>query len=461
MILCAALLSLSLPALSDPAISETPMGHTLSDFLVAFNSGDPANIDVFKTVHHFGVPTDNIMGIYRADDGLTLLKIEQATDVSVAALVKEKDSDGILRLTIREIGTAEQPKLSLLLQDIPRPPEYAIPRLTQAEALKALKNRAASLAVEDKFSGAYLIAQDGKTLAANAYGWEDRASKVPATTDTKFRMGSINKLFTAVAALQLIDAGKMKLDGKVGDYLPDYPNPEIASKVTIRQLLTNTGGTGDFFGPEFDTNRLKLKTHSDYVALFGARAPLFEPGSKDGYSNYGFLLLGNIIEKVSGLSYYDYVQKRVFAPAGMTHTASAPEDQIVPKRAIAYTRGNVGWVPVPDLPYRGTAAGGGYTTIGDMLKFALALDNGKLLPERLLADATTLHDHGSGTGYGFSAYGAGMLQSYGHNGGAPGINGEFRVYPALHRVVVAFSNYDPNVAVNLANFYTSRMPVAR
>ena len=93
-----------------------------------------------------------------------------------------------------------------------------------------------------------------------------------------------------------------------------------------------------------------------------------------------------------------------------------------------------------------------------MLKFARALESGMLLPRRLLADATTPHDHGDSTGYGFDVHGSGMFQSYGHNGGAPGMNGDFVVYPALHRVVVALSNCDPNVAVNLASFYTLRMP---
>ena len=269
----------------------------------------------------------------------------------------------------------------------------------------------------------------------------------------------MNKMFTAVATLQLVAAGKIAIDGTVGVYLPDYPNKEIAAKVTLRELLDHTGGTGDFFGPQFRANRLSLKTHADYLALFGARAPLFEPGSRDAYSNYGFLLLGNIIEKVSGVSYYDYVAEHVFAPAGMTNTASLPEDQAVPGRAKAYTSQKGDWVSAADtLPYRGTSAGGGYTTVGDLLKFAQALQNEKLLPGRLLADATTPHDHGGGYGYGFSVSGQEMLQHYGHNGGAPGINGDLIVYPALKRVVVALSNFDPDVADNLANFYANRMP---
>lgn len=114
----------------------------------------------------------------------------------------------------------------------------------------------------------------------------------------------MNKMFTAVAILQLVQAGKIKLTDPVGKYLTDYPNQDAASKVTIHHLLTHTGGTGDIFGPEFDSHRLDLKTLNDYVSLYGKRAPAFvEPGSKWAYSNYGILLAGVVIERVSGKSY--------------------------------------------------------------------------------------------------------------------------------------------------------------
>ncbi len=150
-------------------------------------------------------------------------------------------------------------------------------------------------------------------------------------------MGSMNKMFTAVATLQLVEAGKLALDDPIGKHLPDYPNRELASKVTVRHLLTHTGGTGDIFGPDYDENRLKLRDHSDYVDLYGSRPLAFEPGSRWEYSNYGFVLLGALIEAASGVSYYDYVREHVFRPAGMTSTDSLPESEDVPGRAVGYT----------------------------------------------------------------------------------------------------------------------------
>jgi D-alanyl-D-alanine carboxypeptidase len=136
-------------------------------------------------------------------------------------------------------------------------------------------------------------------------------------------------------------------------------------------LLTHTGGTGDIFGPQFSARRSSLRTHQDYLDLYGARDLLFEPGSRWLYSNYGFVLLGAIIEKVTGQSCCGCVRDRVYAPAGMASSGSDPEDRPVPNRAIGYMMpgGASGWrANGATLPYRGTAAGGGYTTIGDLLR---------------------------------------------------------------------------------------------
>jgi CubicO group peptidase (beta-lactamase class C family) len=265
-------------------------------------------------------------------------------------------------------------------------------------------------------------------------------------------------MFTAVAVLQLVQAGKLSLDGTVGQYLPAYPNKDIA-KATIRQLLTHSGGTGDIFGPEFDKQRLSLKTHDDYVRLYGARGPDFPPGTDYRYSNYGFLLLGDIIEHVTGRSYYDYVDAHVFAPAGMHDTGSLPEDVAVSGRAHAYTMaaGATTWSDAAGtLPYRGTAAGGGYSTAGDLLKFARALRSGKLLPPALLAEATRKQT--PWYGYGFFVAEDEGVPAYGHGGGAPGMNAELRIYPSLDEVVVALGNLDPPEATRLVEYYQLRMP---
>ena len=206
------------------------------------------------------------------------------------------------------------------------------PRLTagEAKAIAGVEAVLRRMVAEDRFSGAVLVAKDGQVLFSHAYGSADRKRGIPNTLRTRFRIGSMNKMFTAVAILQLVEAGKVELTAPLGKYLTDYPNQDVATKVTIHHLLTHTGGTGDIFGPDFDAHRKELRTLADYVELYGKRGLEFEPGSSWSYSNYGFILLGVVIEKVTGQSYYDYVQAHIYKRAGMTATGSLPEDRAVP-----------------------------------------------------------------------------------------------------------------------------------
>src|SRR5688500_1039965 len=168
----------------------------------------------------------------------------------------------------------------------------------------AVRTRLEADAQAGVFSGAVLVTRDGRTLFEGAYGLADRERGIANTPLTQFRVGSMNKMLTAVAALQLVQAGTLRLDAPLGTYLTDYPNPDVASKVTPHHLLTHTGGTGDIFGPQFTANRLELRTTADYLRLYGTRGLQFTPGARHVYSNYGFMLLGAVIERVGGASYY-------------------------------------------------------------------------------------------------------------------------------------------------------------
>lgn len=333
-------------------------------------------------------------------------------------------------------------------------------RTSEAAAITALSQRAAELAAEDKFSGQLLVARPGKILLDQSWGMADREAGKPVTADSRFRIGSMNKMFTAVAILQLVEAGKIGLSEPLARYLPDYPNKELAAKVTIRHLLTHTGGTGDIFGPGFATYRLALRDHDAYLRQFGARALLKEPGAAFQYSNYGYVLLGAVIERVSGMNYYDYVEQKVYRPAGMKDTGSLPEEVEVRERAKGYMWRGGAWQPNTDtLPYRGMAAGGGYSTTRDLLAFAQALEAGKLVSKAMLDQATEAGGVGDGFGLGFMHDGEGISRMYGHNGGAPGMNGALWVYPNAGYVVIGLSNMDPDAATRAMIFFTRRMPL--
>lgn len=445
-----------------PVIPETSAGQAMHIWFDAMNSRDPAKIQSYIDRYHRTSSVEDYLGLYEYLGTLSLVRIEKSHANAISALLSVSNFDDLYRVDII-VDPDDSTKLTKIeMSPTERPDDLAIARLSQADAIEALDEKANALAADNKFAGAMIIAKNGKEIFSKAWGLADRSNKIPNKVETKFRLGSANKMFTAVAILQLVDQGKISLSGKVGDYLPDYPNRDIADKVTIRQMLTHTGGTGDIFTEEYLAHIPDYKTHSDYVEKFGSRAPEFEPGSAESYSNYGFVLLGAIIEKISGLSYYEYVDVHIFAPAGMTNSGFLPEDVAVAGRSIGYTTEDGALVTNKDsLPYRGTAAGGGYSTVKDMLKFANALQSRKLVPQALLDQASTPQNEGGWYGYGFQTRGKAEMANFGHSGGAPGMNADFRIYPQSGVVIVALSNRDGPYAESLASFYATRMPAAK
>ncbi len=338
--------------------------------------------------------------------------------------------------------------------------------LSESEVIAQLRAKLQRDAAAGRFSGAVLLAKDGAPVFSQAYGLADRSKKIRNTLDTKFRVGSMNKMFTAVSILQLVQAGKVRLEETVGELIPAYPNREIASRVTVEQLLTHTGGTGDFFGPLFDANRKNLRTLDDYIKLYGKRGPRFPPGSRFEYSNYGFILLGKIVENASGEDYYDYVNKHIYEPANMNSTGSLPENESVPDRSVGYTSEHGKLVSNADtLPYRGISAGGGYSTVGDLLRFADALQSNRLLEEKYTSMLTTgrvlmpaLPDVQRKYAFGFADQTQNGIRCFGHDGGAPGMSGMLQICPANGYVIAVLANIDPPVADFVADFIVNRLP---
>ncbi len=441
---------------AQPVIPHTPAGKVFAAWFDSYNSAERARIQAFQDAYKRKTPVEDVLSWREDTGGYRLISVQKTQPLAIGVLLRERknpDVSATMTISLKTPDTIDKVEFN----------ELPIPRLTQTKALATLIRRADELTKADRFSGAMLIARNGKVLLEKGWGKADRAAGKPVTPATQFRLASVNKMFTSVAILQLVEAGKLSLDDTVGKHFSDYPNSEVARAVTVRELLSHTSGLPDIeFSdtPNYKATRDALRTHEDYVQRYAPRILTFKPGSKFEYVSYDFVLLGALIEKISGMSYYEYVQRHIYDPAGMTSTGSLPESIDVPNRAVGYMQQNGKWVANTDtLPYRGTAAGGGYSTVGDLFRFAQALQAGKLVSKSLLAEATTPQTKGGWYGYGFTIIGRTPPHGYGHGGDSPGMNASIGIFPNPGYVVVALSNLDPPAAYEISNYYESRMPI--
>lgn len=232
-----------------------------------------------------------------------------------------------------------------------------------------------------QFNGSILVAEKGKIIYEKGFGLANMEWAVPNQPDTKFRIGSVTKQFTAALVLQLVGEGKIKLDGKLTDYLTDY-RKDTGDKVTIHQLLNHTSGIPSYtnrpgFFAEYSRDPYSI---TDFVKKFASGDLEYEPGSKYSYNNSGYSLLGAIIEKVTGKSYEMVLTERIFKPLGMTNSGYDNHAPLIQKRASGYEKRPSGYVNAPyldmSLPY---AAGSIYSTVEDLFKWEQALYQDKIV----------------------------------------------------------------------------------
>ena len=252
-----------------PELPATPAGKVLAGYLDAMNSGDKDKLEAFVKTHRPDRPDalDRMVDLKWNIGGLDVYAVEASQPLSVQAVVREREgNDRYHRMSVSVSDADPAVIKSVTLSVIPPPAGAPVPeRLTQPAAAAAWNAAIEKAASAGKFSGVWLWARDGKVIASGAKGKADREKGIDNSRDTRFRMGSMNKMFTAVATLQLVERGKLSLDDTIGKILPDYPNAHVASQVKVRHLLSHTGGTGDILGPEFEAHRLELKTLQDYV----------------------------------------------------------------------------------------------------------------------------------------------------------------------------------------------------
>ncbi len=302
-----------------------------------------------------------------------------------------------------------------------------------------------------KFNGSALVARDGKVIFKKGYGMANMEWDIPNASNTKHRLGSITKQFTAMLILQLASEGKIDLNKPVNTYLPDY-SEENGDKFTTHQLLTHTAGVPNYtaFPRFFQDESRNPYTPDEFVEMFADSTLDFEPGDKFTYSNSGYFLLGVLVEKITGKPYEEVLQENIFDPLGMKDSGYDHHDEIMKNRATGYEKNGNSYVNSAyldmSIPY---AAGSLYSTTEDLLLWDQALYSNKLLPKKYMdllfepyipAFGNSHYAYGWAVGNSQIGKSKDSVATIGHGGGINGFNTLITRMPTDRTLVVLLNN---------------------
>jgi len=454
-------------------LPETVAGKQLKAWLSVFGSGNQETFIRFISEHYSKALLAEMAPVDRADRqartyldtrGFIIREVEKTEELEISVLAQASLTGLWFRLTMK-VDTAPPHTITEYTAQRIHPPEKFRPKkLSDKELVREIKTFMERLAAADAFSGTLLIAKDGKPIFQTAHGLASKAYNIPNRLDTKLNIASVGKMFTAIAIAQLAEQGKLSFSDTVGKHLIDYPNKEVAQKVTIHHLLTHSSGLGDTYSAKYICRKGVLRQVRDWLPLFvdDPKPLAFEPGTRWQYSNQGFVLLGAIIEKVSGENFFTYVKKHIFEPAGMVDTDYYEGDRDTPNLAMGYTN----FEDLGDDVYqfhlgerrnvslyngaRGGPTGGLSSTLNDLLRFTLALWGNKLVSARtveLLTSTKILARKYDANqtywGYGFELENIDGKRVIGHGGGDLGISSGVRWFPdSGNYTMIVLSNYD-------------------
>jgi CubicO group peptidase (beta-lactamase class C family) len=446
-------------------IPDTPAGNRVRESLEVINSGDMVRIHEyisgqFTSGFHKMFGKDRLFdvyyGFYEKYQGLEFHNARESSPNKLVGVFRCRSTGSayLFGLTVLRKPPHKIQGMTLLPLAHPGQPESLEP-LTETEKVRMLDAFLDRLGKDGVFSGAALLAKGGNVLSARAYGMAWREQGEPNRIETRFNLASLNKMFTALAVAQLCEQGKLSYEDPIGKYLGEEWIPaKIAGKIQVKHLLSHTSGIG--ISKEDDNLRYldvsianKFRGIDDYKSLTTKAFLKSKPGKKYAYSNIGVHLLGPIIEKVSGDSYYDYVEKNIFRASGMHDTGFFELDQLPANTARGYVKemnnGNVSWRSNGTrCSWKGTPAGGAYSTVGDLMKFEQALKNHSLVsPETRAVLFTPKPElNAPSYGFGFSVRRLGEQLKVGHTGGYIGINNHFSIYLDNGYTVIILSNID-------------------
>ncbi len=443
----------------EPAMPGGKAGERIQSIIDTLNSNDPGRIRRFieeectEKFRNFAPMDEHIsvfLGLRRQTGGVDFYSIRtyvpERKDETVVIL-KDRNFSSWRAFTVRFDGTENYLVSGLGFTDARTPTDVKEPETTEAQFIQTIKDLVQRLCERDVLSGTLLVAKGDKVLLTHACGMASKSFHVPNTIDTKFNLGSMNKMFTATAIVQLVEKGKLSYDDPISKCVDETWLPEdITSKITILHLLTHTSGLGSYFNETYSKGSRELyRKVEDFKPLVQGEKPAFEPGKRFRYSNTGMLLLGVVIEKVTGQSYFDYIRENIYDPAGMKNSDSYEMDYPVENLAIGYSpdwKSPYGWQNnLFKHVIKGGPAGGGFSTVSDLHRFAQALLAGKLVSKESLERMWKDHS-GENYGYGFGVDEGPSGKVVGHGGGFPGINSNLNIYLDKGYIVAVLSNYD-------------------
>lgn len=392
-------------------------------------------------------------------------EITRPEPLQLSARVRSANTelDYQLRLDLSAEAPVKITNIDIVYVPAPAAANNNLNKLNKQQLAQQLSAYVDRLAQRGTFSGVVLLSDQNGVLYQSAKGMADLRYQVPNNTDTKFNLASMNKMFTAISILQLAEAKKLSLTDKLVRYI----DPALFAKgdfdqITIQQLLSHTSGLGWPAYP--DTHPNNVRNLNDYRPLLKHLPLNAKPGSRFGYSNEGMLLLGMVIEQVSGLSYDDYVQQHIYAKAGMTQSGNFDIDGVTPNMAMGYFYSHQlksmqsNWF-IQGI--KGNAAGGGYSTIHDLHKFATALTSYQLLSPELtqLAYSAKPELNSPNYGYGFSVRSTANGQVIGHAGDFIGVSSALRIYldKGFTLVVLANQSFASEPVINKANLLLQQL----
>ncbi|HEX6039402.1 serine hydrolase domain-containing protein [Longimicrobium sp.] len=456
-------------------------GRLAGDLVGAVNGGDDDALvrwmDGVRSPESYQ-PRDEMLGILRAlrdqGGGVTVGENRRTPRGNVVVELWGRTVDAGVELVVFPDGADSTRLLRLSVQKPLRRGVAFRPfpreRMDDARIAELIDGQLRQLEAADQFSGVVLVARGDDVLLHGTYGHESPVTGTRITTRTRFHLASQGKMFTSVAIAQLVEQGALSLDQTVGELLPGHPWTEQARGITVRQLLSHTGGLGGLFDrPNFPQDRV-FATATERLAYFAGEPLLFAPGTQYSYSNEGFETLGAIIESKTGMRYSDYILRNVLRRAGMrTAQPDAPADSVT-DRAIPspYADDDLFGIRPRVTASRGWnagGAGGGHSSAEDMFRFARALMGGRLV-SRPMVDTLTAGrvDEGGDSryAYGFQTRQVNGRTVFGHGGGGPrgvAICNDIDVFADGSYTVVVMSNYDAPFCAELKKAITDMLAV--